>query len=308
MNYRHAYHAGNFADVLKHIVLVMAIEHLKLKPQPFRVIDTHAGIGRYDLAGTEAEKTGEWRGGIGRLQEATLSASVRELLRPYLDVVRPYLGDDPVAPREYPGSPLVARDMLRPGDILVANELHPEDRATLEALFRRDRQAKVLGLDGYTVLKSSLPPKERRGVVLVDPPFEEPGEFDRLLEGMRDAHRRFAGGTEILWFPIKDLAAVESFEHRITSAALAETLVVSLAIRPVSAREPGLAATGIVVVNPPFTMHDRLEMLLPEISRALAPGSAAARLSECADLAKSAGWRLAWLVSEKQVARTITYK
>lgn len=167
MNYRHAYHAGNFADVLKHLVLTLAIEHLKLKPQPFRVVDTHAGIGLYDLAGFEAEKTGEWRAGIARLLAANLSPAARDVLAPYLAVVRPYLGDDLEAPglvREYPGSPLVARDLMRPGDTLVLNELHPEDRAALEMLFRRDKQSKVLGLDGYTVLKSVLPP-DRKSVV-----------------------------------------------------------------------------------------------------------------------------------------------
>ena len=201
MNYRHVYHAGNFADVLKHLVLTLVIEHLKLKPQPFRVVDTHAGIGLYDLASVEAGKTGEWRAGIARLLARDLSPAAREVLAPYISVVRPYLGSDLDAPgmkREYPGSPIIARDLMRSADALVLNELHPEDRAALETLFRRDKQTKVLGLDGYTVIKSALPPKERRGVLLVDPPFEEPGEFDRLISGMHDAYRRFAGGTQII--------------------------------------------------------------------------------------------------------------
>ncbi|MBL8566161.1 MAG: 23S rRNA (adenine(2030)-N(6))-methyltransferase RlmJ [Hyphomicrobiaceae bacterium] len=297
MNYRHAYHAGNFADVLKHLVLTLVIEHLKLKPQPFRVIDTHAGIGLYDLAGVEAGKTGEWRAGIARLLAADFSPVAREVLEPYLSVVGPYLGGDLEAPgmkREYPGSPLIARDLMRPGDALVLNELHPEDRAALETLFRRDKQTKVLGLDGYTVIKSTLPPKERRGVLLVDPPFEESGEFDRLISGMHDAFRRFAGGTQILWYPVKDLPAVDRFRRRIAADALAETLLLEIAVRDPRAGTPGLAATGVVVVNPPYTLHGKLAAVMPELLSAMAG---------VPETSPGASYRLEWLVCEKPAAR-----
>lgn len=285
MNYRHAFHAGNFADVLKHLVLVLAIEHLKLKPQPFRIVDTHAGIGLYDLGGVEAGKTGEWQGGIGRIVAARLSPEVAAIVAPYLQLIRRYLAEAP-PPGRYPGSPLIARDLMRDGDALVLNELHPEDRAALAMLFRRDKAVKVLGLDGYTVVKATLPPKERRGLLLVDPPFEEAGEFERMATAMAEAHRRFAGGTQIHWYPIKDAAAVARFHRAIASAALAETLVVEMAVRPQRSIAPGLAATGLVIVNPPYTLHERLALALPELTGAMA-------------LERGATCRVEWLVTEQ---------
>lgn len=288
MNYRHAYHAGNFADVLKHVVLTLVIEHLKLKPQPFRVIDTHAGIGLYDLAGVEAGKTGEWRGGIARLLDADLAPTVREVLAPYLDCVRQFMpriaGEH--APLQYPGSPMIARALMRADDVLVVNELHPDDRATLSELFRRDGSTKVLGLDGYTVLKSTLPPKERRGVVLVDPPFETAGEFDRMSAAIAEAHRRFAGGTQMLWYPIKDVGAVSRFHRDIRNWARAETFVVELAVRAYDKGEAGLAATGLVVVNPPYTLDQKLTLVLPELAHILCEG-------------QGGNYRLEWLVDEQ---------
>ena len=210
MNYRHAYHAGNFADVLKHAVLALVIEHLKLKPAPFRVIDTHAGVGVYDLGAEEAQKTGEWREGIGRIVSADLPPDAAAALAPYLGVVR---GLNAQIAREgtltrYPGSPLLARRLMREGDHLVVNELHPEDNIALRKLFGHDPQTKVLELDGWTALKSLLPPKERRGVVLVDPAYEQPGELERLVQGLKEAARRFATGTILLWYPIKDVTAI----------------------------------------------------------------------------------------------------
>lgn len=289
MNYRHAYHAGNFADVLKHLVLVLVVEHLKLKPQPFRVVDTHAGIGIYDLDGVEASKTGEWRGGIGRLIEAELSPAAAAVVAPYLDVVRRHLGDlhDPAARRRYPGSPAIVRDLLRAGDVLVANELHPDDRALLARAFIRDKQVKVLGLDGYTVAKSTLPPKERRGLIVVDPPFEVAGEFDRMLAAVSDVHRRFASGIQLLWYPVKDTVAVQRFKIRLAEAQIAETLFAELAVRAAAPGETGLAATGVVVVNPPYTLHERLAVAIPELSRVLAERAG-----------DGARYELGWLVGE----------
>lgn len=293
MNYRHAYHAGNFADVLKHLVLALVIEHLKLKPQPFRVVDTHAGIGLYDLAGVEAGKTGEWRAGIARLLAAELPPSVRAVLAPYLDVVRQFMPhadvDSAAAVLQYPGSPLIARTLMRADDALILNELHPEDRVALASLFRRDKATRVLGLDGYTVLKSTLPPKERRGLLLVDPPFEEPGEFERMLAAIREAHRRFAGGTQVHWYPVKDADAVRRFHRTVEREALAETLLVEIAVRASNASEPGLAAAGVLVVNPPYTLHAKLATALPEVAALLRQGD-------------GAGHRLEWLVAERDVA------
>lgn len=271
MNYRHIYHAGNFADVLKHLVLVLVIQHLKLKPAPFRVIDTHAGIGRYDLTSAAAQKTGEWTGGIGRLLAAELPAPSAAILAPYLDLVRAENSGDGLA--VYPGSPLLARRLLRPDDRLVANELHPEDGAELEALFQRDRQAKVLHLDGWTALKALLPPKERRGVMLIDPPFEEPGELERMTAGLHEALRRFETGTVILWYPIKALAPIDRFHAALKGLGLDKLLVVELFIRPPDDGER-LNGTGLVVINPPYTLEGQLRTVLPVLSRLLSDGSA----------------------------------
>ena len=172
MNYRHVYHAGNFADVFKHAILALCLEHLAQKPAPFRVIDTHAGVGLYDLAGVEAGKTLEWADGIGRLigVDATpLPDTVAALLAPYLAVVKGMNEAGRLA--AYPGSPMIVRKLMRAGDALIVNELHPTDHQTLASLFARDAQTKVMTLDGWTALKALLPPKERRGLVLIDPPF-----------------------------------------------------------------------------------------------------------------------------------------
>jgi 23S rRNA (adenine2030-N6)-methyltransferase len=272
MNYRHAYHAGNFADVLKHVVLTLVIEHMKLKPAPFRIIDTHAGIGRYDLAGVEAAKTGEWRDGIGRLIAEEPPEPLRALLAPYLDIVRAANGGGGL--RCCPGSPAIARALMRPGDRLIANELHPDDADRLQQHFAGDAQVKVLRLDAWIALKALLPPKERRGIVLVDPPFEEPGEFDRILKGLREALHRFATGTYLLWFPIKDAGPIATFYRGMSQLAPGRALRVELMIRTPRNAE-ALNGCGVLVVNPPFTLAAQLERLLPYLSARLAQAEGA---------------------------------
>ena len=272
MNYRHAYHAGNFADVLKHLVLTLVIEHLKQKPAPFRVIDTHAGTGLYDLTGIEAQKTGEWLSGIGRVLAEPLPPDVTAILAPYLDCVR---AENPAGTlARYPGSPLIARRLLRENDVLVVNELHPQDHAELAGLFARDLQTKVLHLDGWTALKSLLPPKERRGVILVDPPFEEAGELDRLVTGLKDVQRRFATGTVILWYPIKALRPLDRFYAALSELGFEKILITELYVRPPTDLD-GLNGTGLVIFNPPYTLADRLRNALPALTERLAadPGA-----------------------------------
>jgi 23S rRNA (adenine2030-N6)-methyltransferase len=275
MNYRHAYHAGNFADVLKHVVLSLVLVHLAKKAAPFRVIDTHAGIGLYDLAGEEAGKTGEWRGGIGRLlgpETAPLPAAAAVLMKPYLDAVGALNSDG--TPRRYPGSPCLALALMRGDDRLVANELHPEDAAALRRTLARDRRAKVLGLDGWLALKAQLPPKERRGVVLVDPPFEEPGELERIVTGLDNARRRFGGGVYLLWYPIKDPQPVARFRQAIAKVAPPESLAIELLIRaPLDSNR--LNGCGLVVLNAPFTLEADLGVLLPVLAERLSDGAGA---------------------------------
>ncbi|MEO5758227.1 MAG: 23S rRNA (adenine(2030)-N(6))-methyltransferase RlmJ [Mesorhizobium sp.] len=282
MNYRHAYHAGNFADVVKHVVLTRLLEYLKQKDKAFRVIDTHSGIGRYDLSSVEAQKTGEWQGGIGRLVDAQLGKPAAALLAPYLDAVRALNPDGGV--KKYPGSPLIARHLMRKQDRLSAIELHPKDAAKLKAEFDGDFQTRVIELDGWLTLGAHLPPKEKRGLVLIDPPFEEEGEFGRLVDGLVKAHKRWPGGIYALWYPIKDRKAVIAFRKALKETGIPRVLDIEFEIRP-SSREPSLDGSGLVVVNPPFTLEGELRALLPALHRLLVVG-------------RPADWTLNWLAGE----------
>lgn len=273
MNYRHAYHAGNFADVLKHAVLALVIEHMKRKEAPFRVIDTHAGAGRYALASPEASKTGEWLGGIGRLlgpDARPLAAPVATHLQPFLDAVRAENAGR--ALRAYPGSPLIALRLMREQDVLIANELHPEDAASLRRAVGRDRRAKVLELDAWTAVKAVLPPKERRGVILIDPPFEDARELEQLARGLADGLERFATGVFLAWYPIKDPERLSPLFAAVARLGCPKLLRVELLIQP--ADDAGrLNGCGLLVANPPYTLEGALAALLPELARRLAAGA-----------------------------------
>ncbi|MBF0391879.1 MAG: 23S rRNA (adenine(2030)-N(6))-methyltransferase RlmJ [Alphaproteobacteria bacterium] len=263
MNYRHAYHAGNFADVFKHVALTLALAHLGRKDTPFAVFDLHAGIGRYDLAGVEAGKTGEWLTGIGQLLDGPSLPGTE----PYLEVVRAM--NPGGALRFYPGSPRIARALLRPGDRMVLNELHPDDLIALKAEFRRDRQVTTHGMDAYAALKAMVPPPERRGLVLIDPPFEEKDEFDRVLDGLAQGLRRWASGTYAIWYPIKDLPPVVDFHQRL--AALAgerPVLAADFLIHPpyVPFR---LNGCGLAFINPPWKLDEALAELMPRLNARL---------------------------------------
>lgn len=246
MNYRHAYHAGNFADVMKHAVLALVVEHLKKKEKPFFQLDTHAGTGMTDLSGEEAQKTGEYGQGIARLLAA---ANPHPALGAYLDAVRA-LGGSPLA--RYPGSPALMAHLARANDRLAFCELHPEDAAALRANFRRDARVKCHEMDGYTALKAMLPPKERRGLILIDPPFEDRGEFDALARALSEATRRFATGTFLLWYPVKDPSVSGAFLERLAAEGPPKTLALEL---HVMAADPArMTGSGMIVVNPPFSL------------------------------------------------------
>ena len=286
MNYRHAYHAGNFADVVKHAALSRLVEYLKLKDKAFRVIDTHAGTGVYDLSSEEAQKTGEWHGGIGRLLETKPSSEAQALLAPYLEAVRAINPDGGV--KKYPGSPLIVRHLLRPQDRLSAIELHPQDFQRLKSLFAGDFQVRAIELDGWLSLGAHLPPKEKRGLVLVDPPFEQEGEFERLVDGLTRAHRRWPNGIYALWYPIKDRAAVARFRRELKVSGIPRILDVAFEVRPPSPEER-LDGSGLVVVNPPFVFESEMRVLLPELNKALAEDA-------------KAHWALDWLAGESAPA------
>jgi 23S rRNA (adenine2030-N6)-methyltransferase len=283
MNYRHAYHAGNFADVVKHIILTRIVLYLQRKEQAFRVIDTHAGIGRYDLKGIEAGKTNEWQNGVGRLLDANFGTDAAELIQPYLDIVRAENPDG--AMRHYPGSPLIVRHLLRSQDRLSALELHPVDAGLLAEIFEGDIQVRVTQLDGWLALGAHLPPKEKRGLVLVDPPFEVGGEFKRLVEGLMRAHKRFSGGTFALWYPVKDRDVVQRFVTALHETQIPKILRTELMIRAPSP-EPRLDGTGMIVVNPPYTLYDELRTILPPLSKILSDE-------------QNAGFTLDWIRGEQ---------
>jgi len=267
MNYRHIYHAGNFADVLKHAVLALLIRYMQRKDKAFRIIDTHAGIGLYDLSSEEAQKTGEWQDGIGRILNAELPEAVAAVLEPYLTAVRELNPDGDI--RHYPGSPKLARMLMRPQDRLSALELHPDDCRRLARLFEGDHQVRVTELDGWLSLGAHLPPKEKRGIVLVDPPFEIEGEYERLVDGLHRGFRRFSGGTFCLWYPIKKGAPIHEFHEALQALEIPKMLCTELTVRS-DRTTTGLTGSGLIIVNPPFTLKDELHIVLPVLKEKLA--------------------------------------
>jgi 23S rRNA (adenine2030-N6)-methyltransferase len=278
MNYRHAFHAGNFADVIKHIVLVRSLIYLQEKPAPFRVIDTHAGAGLYDLTSVEAERGGEWLTGIARLMQARFSDDVLNLVTPYLDIVRAF--NTPGQLKAYPGSPLIARALLRPQDSLVACELELTARKSLIRALRHDEQGRVVDLDGWTALPAFVPPTERRGLVLIDPPFEAKDEFSRLATGFATAFSKWSGGVYVLWYPVKERRATDALAQsvsRTVSAKLSgndKVLRIEFSVAP-QTPGGGLVSAGMLVVNPPWTLMSELKTILPQLEKPLGQGGVA---------------------------------
>lgn len=265
MNYRHAFHAGNIADVWKHAILAFVLDYLKRKPMPFRVIDTHAGIGLYDLDADQAIRTGEFVEGIARLWRASLSPEAEALLAPYLSIVASMNPDG--RPRFYPGSPGIAQGLVREVDRLSFCELHPEDARSLAARFRRDNRVKVFDIDGWLAAKAFVPPPERRGLLLVDPPFEERGDYGRLVETLMAAYKKWATGVFLLWYPVKDAAETRRFHQAIAALQLPKVLTVETVWRPIDGER--LSGSGMVTVNAPFTLKAAVEAAAPGIWVAL---------------------------------------
>lgn len=263
MNYRHAFHAGNHCDVLKHATLALALGRLGAKDKPFMVLDTHAGRGLYDLDSEAAARSGEYLSGIGRIFG---DRDAPNALAPYFEAVRrqnPFGGL-----RWYPGSPAIVRDALRPGDGAKLCELHPEEREALETAMEGDRQVRVYDRDGYQAVRAFLPPLERRGLVLIDPPFEKPGEFERLADAIADGIERWASGVFMIWRPIKDAAGNAGFLRAVAGMPIDKTLSAELSVAPRA--ENKLTGSGLFMINPPFGLADALEELLPYLAKKLA--------------------------------------
>jgi 23S rRNA (adenine2030-N6)-methyltransferase len=280
MNYRHAYHAGNFADVLKHTALVAILEHLRKKKSPFVVIDSHAGRGLYDLQGEEARKTGEAEDAYLRLAaKREAKAAMPPALAAYLDCAKNFGG-------AYPGSPALALRLLRPQDRLVAIEKHPEDATALRGALGSAPNARVLEGDGYRELPGLLPPRERRGLVLVDPPYENGSEWRDAAGAIGHAHRRFATGIYALWYPRKTPAEVDAGIGELLNAGITRLLQIELDVGVETVPEahaedvshksgPRLSAAGFLVVNAPFGFADAMEETVAFLARDLARGPGA---------------------------------
>jgi 23S rRNA (adenine2030-N6)-methyltransferase len=272
MNYRHAFHAGNHADVLKHIVLCRLIEHLKKKSKPFRIVDLHAGIGVYDLTTDAASRTGEWRLGLGRLYDESaaplaLPEAAEALLSPWRGVVAAVNGEGSVA--NYPGSPEFARQLMRRTDRLMLNELHPEDFAVLRERYGRDRSVTLTELDAVIAIKAQLPPPERRGLVLLDPPYERDDERERTLKALGDGLERFATGVFCLWYPITRDGLSDAIVDGVRTMQPPKTLNIDLTVRAV-VRDGGLAGSGLIIANTPWTLDEEIAILLPALRDRLA--------------------------------------
>jgi len=269
MNYRHAFHAGNFADVLKHVVLIMLVGHLKKKPTPFFYLDTHAGRGLYDLSEAAAQKSGEYKDGIGRVLDSPASSLPPEIAA-YAQLVRDSAGKGHSAITAYPGSPLIVARLRRPTDRLVLMETQPKEAAALRDALGRERLVSVIESDGYAALKAQLPPRENRGLVLIDPPYESDLEFDRVLAGLELAHQRWPTGMYCIWYPLTERAGPLRFRRDLERSGIRRILDVHLSVLPLDA-QVGMAGAGLVIVNPPWQLDERLKELLPELHRLLSP-------------------------------------
>lgn len=270
MNYRHAFHAGNFADVVKHTLLVVLLAALGRKSAPWCYLDSHAGAGAYDLGGEAARRTREAAEGIHRLWPARgrLPAPAEELCRLVADL-NPGLAPDEL-PRNYPGSPAIAAALARSHDRLVLSELQAEDAQLLRALFKRDSRVAVHERDGYEMLKALTPPAERRGLVFMDPPFEQPDEFERMAECLAACHARWPGGVYALWYPLKDEPARARFLRGLERSGLRKILFTEVRV---SRQADALAGTGMIIVNPPWQVEQEMGSALRSLAQLLAPQS-----------------------------------
>lgn len=253
--------------MFKHAVLSLCLEHLRTKPAPFRVIDVFAGVGVYDLESEPAQKTGEWRGGIGRLRDDPPAD-----LAPYLGALASL--NPAGGMRRYPGSPAIARHFLRAGDALALNELHAADHAALKAAMGGDRRVRIISIDGWQAVRSMLPPPERRGLVLIDPPFEKPGEFDRMARAVADIKKRFATGIALFWYPVKAAADGEAFVASARTAGFNTGLDMRMMIR--SPMDPArLNGCGVTALNPPWRLEVAMDEIGPVLAARMADGAGA---------------------------------
>lgn len=271
MNYRHAYHAGNFADCFKHVLLIALLDSFARKLSPYFVLDTHAGAGWFNLDHEASRRTAESETGIQRLLRSRSPALAR-----YLGFVT-QLG-------LYPGSPALIRAVLGEGDRLACCELHPEDTTTLRRRFRHDPQVEVHERSGWEALGALLPPKEKRGLVFIDPPFEARDEFSILSEGLRRGYGRFGHGIFVAWYPIKQVAAVRGFHGGLASSGIHDIVAVELHLRDTTTPDR-LNGCGLMVINPPHEFESQARVIANAVLEGLGDnepgaGTAVIRLAD----------------------------
>ncbi|AIA69078.1 conserved hypothetical protein [Pectobacterium atrosepticum SCRI1043] len=265
LSYRHSFHAGNHADVLKHTVQSLIITALKEKEKPFLYLDTHAGAGRYQLSGPHAERTGEYLDGIAKIWQRD---DIPAELEPYMQAVRTYNHNGQL--RYYPGSPLIARQLLREYDKLHLTELHPSDFPLLRNEFQKDARTKVLRDDGYQQLKAQLPPLSRRGFVLIDPPYELKTDYQDVVKGIKEGHKRFGTGVFALWYPVVLRQHIKRMLKELQASGIRNILQIELAVLPDSDRY-GMTASGMIVINPPWKLAAQMKDVLPWLHSVLVP-------------------------------------
>lgn len=267
LSYRHSFHAGNHADVLKHIIQSLILNALQQKETPFVYHDTHSGVGRYDLTHEWSEKTGEYKQGIGRLwQQADTPAEIDS----YLDAVKALNQGEEL--RYYPGSPRIARAHLRAQDRMVLSELHPSDYPLLEQEFARDRQVAIYKQDGFARLKASLPPKERRGLVLIDPPYELAKEYRDVVQAIAQSHKRWSTGIYAIWYPVVNRCDIEDMLDGLANLGIRKILQIELGVAP-DTNQRGMTASGMIVINPPWKLESEMQTILPFLKQAIAPAT-----------------------------------
>lgn len=265
LSYRHSFHAGNHADVVKHIVQSLILDALKQKDKPFVYHDTHSGVGRYDLQDERSEKTGEFKQGIARLWSRD---DIPAEITSYIEAIKALNVTEEL--RYYPGSPSVARAQIREQDRMVLTELHPADFPLLLQEFRGDRQVRMYKEDAFLRLKGSLPPKERRGVVLIDPPYELKHEYMDVVNAIADSHKRWATGTYAIWYPVVYRENIDKMLKGLEKCGIRNILQIELGVEP-DTTERGMTASGMIVINPPWKLESQMQTILPWLQQAIAP-------------------------------------
>ncbi|PQQ41299.1 23S rRNA (adenine(2030)-N(6))-methyltransferase RlmJ [Photorhabdus luminescens] len=265
LSYRHSFHAGNHADVLKHTVQSLLIESLKEKEKPFLYLDTHAGAGRYQLSSEHAERTGEYLEGIARVWQRE---DLPQELNAYISTVAALNQSGNL--RYYPGSPFIARHLLRQDDRFNLTELHPSDFPLLRNEFSRDNRARVVREDGYQQLKSQLPPPSRRGFILIDPPYELKSDYQAVVQAIQEGYKRFATGVYALWYPVVLRQQIKRLVKELEATGIRRILQIELAVRPDSDQR-GMTASGMIVINPPWKLEQQMKSVLPWLHQVLVP-------------------------------------